>query len=245
MARIIKLPSGISIDLEKGEINSPIGSGPVTTRRNARRYSHSSFQRSSLWSRFNCFIENIGEWLRDNTEAISNNIAIGVFFLACIVAIIGAIVVWIDEGFWSFVGYAIIGYLVMYYGGLLITGIMMYALRIPIFILGLVFHNAYVLLITIAISLGVLFYNVNDWSVRPKESRVVNTTTNIPTTTRYKCTANTFLNVRKAPNSSSQIIGTIQRNAIVDVYDISNGFARIKYNNQDAYISEKYIVKIY
>ena len=133
----------------------------------------------------------------------------------------------------------------MYYGGLLITGIMMYALKIPIFILGLVFHNAYVLLITIAISLGVLFYNVNDWSFQPKVPRVVNTTTNIPTTTRYKCIANTFLNVRKEPNSSSQIIGTIQRNAIVDVYDISNGFARIKYNNQDAYISEKYIVKIY
>lgn len=207
--------------------------------------SSSSYGRPNIWSRFNSFIEDIGEWLRDNTEALSNNIAIGGFFLACIVAIIGAIVVWIDEGFWSFVGYAIIGYLVMYYGGLLITGIMMYALRIPIFILGLVFHNAYVLLITIAISLGVLFYNVNDWSFQPKVPRVVNTTTNIPTTTRYKCIANTFLNVRKEPNSSSQIIGTIQRNAIVDVYDISNGFARIKYNNQDAYISEKYIVKIY
>lgn len=28
-----------------------------------------------------------------------------------------------------------------------------------------------------------------------------------------------FLNVRKAPYSSSRIIGTIQRNEIVDVYD--------------------------
>lgn len=244
MARIIKLPSGISVDLEKGEINSPIGSGPITIRHNTRSYSRSNFHRSSLWSRFNYFIENVGEWLRDNTEAISNNIAIGGFFLACAIAIIGAIVVWINEGFWYFVGYAIIGYLVMYYGGLLITGIMMYALRIPIFILGLIFHNAYVLLITIAISLGVLFYNVNDWSFQPKESRVVNTTTNIPTTTHYKCTANTFLNVRKEPNSSSQIIGTIQRNAIVDVYDISNGFAKIKYNNSYAYVSVKYLQKL-
>lgn len=133
----------------------------------------------------------------------------------------------------------------MYYGGLLITGIMMYVLRIPIFILGLVFYNAYVLLIAIAISLGVLFYNVNDWSFSSKKPHVVNTTTNIPTTTRYKCTANTFLNVRKAPYSSSRIIGTIQRNEIVDVYDFSNGFARIKYKNQDAYISERYIVRAY
>ena len=105
----------------------------------------------------------------------------------------------------------------MYYGGLLITGIMMYVLRIPIFILGLVFYNAYVLLIAIAISLGVLFYNVNDWSFSSKKPHVVNTTTNIPTTTRYKCTAN----------------------------DFSNGFARIKYKNQDAYISERYIVRAY
>ncbi len=44
-------------------------------------------------------------------EALANNIAIGGFFLACAIAIIGAIVVWIDEGFWSFVGYAIIGFL--------------------------------------------------------------------------------------------------------------------------------------
>lgn len=205
----------------------------------------SLYGRPNLWSRLNNFIENIGEWLRDNTEALSNNIAIGVFFLACAIAIIGAIVVWIDEGFWSFVGYSIIGYLVIYYGGLIVTGIMMYVLRIPIFILGLIFYNAYVLLIAIAISLGVLFYNVNDWTFKSTDHRAVNTTTNIPTTTRYKCTANTILNVRKEPNSSSQIIGTIQSNAIVDVYDISDGFARIKYKNQDAYISKKYIIKIY
>lgn len=218
---------------------------PLSSFASTYTYSSSSVGRPNLWRRFNSFIENIGEWLRDNTEALSNNIAIGAFFLACAVAIIGAIVVWIDEGFWSFVGYTIIGYLVMYFGGVIITGIMMYALRIPIFILGLVFYNAYVLLIAIAISLGGLFYNVNDWSFQPKEPRIVNTTTNIPTTTRYKCTANTFLNVRKEPNSSSQIIGTIHRNSIVDVYDISNGFAHIKYKYQDAYISEKYIVKIY
>lgn len=205
----------------------------------------SLYGRSNLWSRLNSFIENIGEWLRDNTEALSNNIAIGVFFLVCAIAIIGAFAVWIDEGFWSFVVYSIIGYLVMYYGGLIVTGIMMYVLRIPIFILGLIFYNAYVLLIAIIISLGVLFYNVNDWSFKPTDPCAVNTTTNIPTATRYKCTANTILNVRKEANSSSQIIGTIQRNAIVDVYDISNGFARIKYKNQDAYISKKYIVKIY
>lgn len=247
MARIIKLPSGISVDLEKGEINSPIGSVPITIRHNTRSYSRSHFHRSSLWSRFNCFIEDIGEWLRDNTEALSNYIAIGGFILACAVAVIGAIGVLIDEGFWSFVLYAFCAYLVMFYGGCIITYVMMFALRIPIFILGLIFHNAYVLLVTIAISLGILFYNVNDPLFQSKEPqpRVVNTTTSIPTTTRYKCTANTVLNVRKEPNSSSQIIGAIQHNEVVDVYDISNGFARIKYKNQDAYISEKYIVKAY
>lgn len=205
--------------------------------------SSSSYGRPNIWNRFNCFIEDIGEWLRDNTEALSNNIAIGVFFLACAVAIIGAIGVWIDEGFWSFVLYAFCAYLVMCYGGLLITGIMMYALRIPIFILGLIFHNAYVLLVTIAISLGILFYNVNDPLFQSKEPqpRVVNTTTSIPTTTRYKCTANTVLNVRKEPNSSSQIIGAIQHNEFVDVYDISNGFAKIKFKTGIGYVSIKYL----
>lgn len=209
--------------------------------------SSSSFGRPNIWNRFNNFIGDIGEWLRDNTEALSNNIAIGGFLLACAIAIIGAIVVWIDEGFWPFIGYSIIGGLVMYYGGLLITGIMMYALRIPIFILGLVFYNAYVLLIVIAISLGALFYNINDWSFYTEGHRIENTrsNTNIPLTTRYKCIANTFLNVRKEPNSSAKVLGTIQRNEIVEVYEITNGFARIKYRSQDAFISEKYIVKAY
>jgi len=52
------------------------------------------------------------------------------------------------------------------------------------------------------------------------------------------------LNVRKEPSSSSQILGSIQRNAIVDVYDISNGFAKIKYNNSYAYVSVKYLQKL-
>ena len=74
----------------------------------------------------------------------------------------------------------------------------MYVLRIPIFILGLIFYNAYVLLIAIAISLGVLFYNVNDWTFKSIDHRAVNTTTKIPTTTRYKCTANTIECAKRA-----------------------------------------------
>lgn len=120
--------------------------------------SSSSYERPNIWNRFNIFISNVGEWLQNNTKALSNNIAIGAFFIACAITIIGAISVWIDEGFWSFVIYSFIGYIVMYYGGLLITGIMMYVLRIPIFILGLIFHNAYVLLITITIALGSFFF---------------------------------------------------------------------------------------
>lgn len=41
----------------------------------------SSYGRPNIWNRFNSFIEDIGEWLRDNTEALSNNIAIGGFSL--------------------------------------------------------------------------------------------------------------------------------------------------------------------
>lgn len=214
-----------------------------------------TYSRESGWQRFNGFISDIGEWLRDNCSALANNISIGGFFIACIAIIIGAIYTWIDDGFVEFIIYAIVAALVMYFGGLLVTGLMMIVLNIPIYILGIIFHSAYSLIITILLALGITIYcnyDNNSYSsshntYSPKIEQTVKTQTTStpkPTTTRYKCTANSGLNIRKLPNANSQVLGTISNNQIIEVYSITNGFAKIKYKSSYGYVSCKYIQKI-
>lgn len=49
----------------------------------------------------------------------------------------------------------------------------------------------------------------------------------IPQTTKYYCMARTALNVRSASNPSTRVISACKSNQIVDVYEITNGFAKI------------------
>lgn len=60
----------------------------------------------------------------------------------------------------------------------------------------------------------------------------------------YRVECNTFVNVREYRSSSSQVLGTIQNNEQIVVYGVQDGWAQIKYNNQDAYISADYIIPI-
>ena len=70
-----------------------------------------------------------------------------------------------------------------------------------------------------------------------KQSKVEQTTT-----TTYICTAKT-LNVRSFASTSAPVIGKIKKGEIVNVYYISNGFAKVTYKGRIGYVSEKYIVR--
>ena len=61
-------------------------------------------------------------------------------------------------------------------------------------------------------------------------------------TTKYVVTASS-LNIRKKPNTSSEILGTFSSGDTVEVYSITNGWAKISYNGETAYVSSKYIEK--
>ncbi len=61
-----------------------------------------------------------------------------------------------------------------------------------------------------------------------------------PQASRYRCTAN-VLNVRSSPSGNGTKLGTIKRNDIVYVYGINNGFAQIRFNGRNGYISIKYL----
>lgn len=53
------------------------------------------------------------------------------------------------------------------------------------------------------------------------------------------------LNIRQQPNAStsSKIIGTLKNGTVVDVFATTNGWYKIKHNNQDGYISSSFTVK--
>lgn len=61
------------------------------------------------------------------------------------------------------------------------------------------------------------------------------------TTTTYVCTARKSLKVRTSPSTSASQIGSIMSGEEVEVYSISNGFAKIRYNGDIGYASTKYL----
>lgn len=62
--------------------------------------------------------------------------------------------------------------------------------------------------------------------------------------TKYEVTANTFLNIRSYANEEAPVLGTIDKGGKVDVYEITDGWAKIGYDNDYAYVSAKYLKMI-
>lgn len=69
-------------------------------------------------------------------------------------------------------------------------------------------------------------------------------TINVNAQNRYEVVSNSRLNIRSEPNSNSKILGTLSPKAQIEVMQIEKGWAEFKYNNQKAFVSSKYIVKI-
>lgn len=61
---------------------------------------------------------------------------------------------------------------------------------------------------------------------------------------RYIIISHSRLNVRSLPSSDSWILGTVTPMEEILVYNIAGDWAEIKYNNQTAYVSVKYIKKV-
>lgn len=61
--------------------------------------------------------------------------------------------------------------------------------------------------------------------------------------TKYEVTANTFLNIRSHASTDAPIVGTIDKGGEVEVYEITDGWAKIRYNDDYAYVSAQYLKK--
>lgn len=236
MAKMIKLPSGLSIDLEQGEIRTNLGYGPIPINRNTTTH----YYRRSLWNRFDSFIGDIGNWFADYSENITSVLAL--IMLAC-----GAIpfIIWLFSLglFWGIIAGIFLGG-IAYCILMIIVGIFIWISNIALGIIRYLFYSGTTFLITLAVvgvlsSISILSSSHNHATYRPRTEYVA------PSTTKYYCTAKSVLNVRSAPNQSARVIGVLKPNQTVDVYEITNGFARIKYNYSNGYASIKYLKKQY
>ena len=62
--------------------------------------------------------------------------------------------------------------------------------------------------------------------------------------TKYEVTANTWLNIRTYADVNAPVLGTIDKGGKVDVYEISNGWAKIAYDGGYAYVNSAYLKKV-
>lgn len=194
-------------------------------------------------------VENIRDWIDDNSDKVLYWLVIVVFGLSTLGAIIAAIVTWVDDGFWKAFWQAL--------GSAIALGIGFYVLSIiagiGTFVAGLfkyLFANIYVLEIVVLVLLGLAYFNSAHWANNAGNfdfsfaDRARQEQVQIPQYEMYICTASKVLNVRETPDPDGKVVGAIRAKDRVAVYEITdNGFARIKYNGNDAYISTKYIIK--
>lgn len=222
----------------KPVINLPQNTSTYTPEIN---WSSSSYSRPSLWSRFNNFIAQIGNWFADHVDTamtIACFLLIGGVVISAIACVIS---VWSDEGFfWALlaaVGCYMVGYFAIglgWYVITIITNVLMYGLR-------LLFWNAWTLIISLCVIAAACIIPAYTSTPTPKyTSPKTVTQPTTPKTSTYRCVAD-VLNIRKQPNTHSEVLGVLRRGQRVEVYSVSNGFARISYNGQPGYVSTKYL----
>ncbi len=92
-------------------------------------------------------------------------------------------------------------------------------------------------------------YKNKDAYVNVTYLKVVNTSNNsdkntpsnnLPQSKKYEVTANS-LNVTSSASANSSLLGTLIKGTKIDVINISNNWAKIKYNNKDAYVNATYL----
>ena len=62
--------------------------------------------------------------------------------------------------------------------------------------------------------------------------------------TKYEVTANTFLNIRSYADADAPVLGTVDKGGKLDVYEISDGWAKIAYDGGYAYVSSAYLKEV-
>lgn len=223
--------------LKNPGIPSPEPVNTYTQTRN-RRSSSTFF----LWDWFNDFVISIGNFLANNYETIMGFM---IWIMGAIGAICGIIIlvnIWSNHNFIVATIITIIAGGLLYWVFLIIIGILYWVLSIILAILRFTFYNAYTLLLVIGICIGIVWYN-NRSSSPTFQHNPASSSFIAPKTNRYRCTART-LNVRRQPYIGSPVIGKLHQGDYVEVYDVYDGFAHIKFGNSKAWASIAYLQKM-
>lgn len=198
-------------------------------------------QRESLWERFDNFISNIGDWFEDNAEDAGDILAIILFGIYVLAAIVTVVYIWYDDGFWAALLAAAIS-AALAYVCFLIIGILMAICKVVMGLFRWYFLNGCsFLIVNIAIAITTFFCVTSNSSNTYNNTK--QTEISVPATTEYVCTANEFINIRVSPNTKANVLGRVKRGESVYVYEIKNGFAKVKYGSGYGYANANYIKK--
>lgn len=232
------LPPGF--DPVTGRLTNATFSTPINSSTSA---SHSYYRETSLgwWSEFNERIADIGNWFSEWADTACTVIMWIILIAVWGSTIVGVISLFIQGEIFGGIIAAVIGGVITYYGafilawiGWLITAAILYGLRF-------LFWNGWSLVAAIILAGGITIAakTIPDKGYVEGKSTIEQTETRATT---YYCTAN-VLNIRSAPNVHAHIMGTLRKGEQVEVYEIVNGFARLKYQGKDCYVSMKYLAR--
>ena len=196
----------------------------------------------NLWQTLNNKVANIGYWIEDHIDTVGDDSLWTKIF--AVIGGLGLIAGAIGTGsiIWGIVvlvlGYAI-GIYVVTIGGVVFGWIGSILANVARYI----FYNIYTLLATIAVIVATSFGPaiVDSISNIGKKEYTAKSVTTSKQTTTYVCRSKDVLNIRKQANATSEVIGTIRPGSTIEVYSISKGWAKVKYNSQTAYAKAEYL----
>ena len=235
------LPSNFDprrLTLDMGNTVRNIMPTPIqTSNRHYRSY------RSSWWEDVNDIIGSIGEWIQETgSSAIALIITLIPTLYVAFCVLRWNISVFSDDGFFLGVLSFVVDFFVIgigYYVFMIIYGVLFAIL----FLVGYVFYNAYTFLIALALGVFFCVKSCNTSYSYSVDNEIKPTQQYIPPTVTYICTAQTSLKVRSSPSTNSSQIGSLKHGEEIEVLGFKEGFAHIKFDGRDAYVSSKYIVK--
>lgn len=211
----------------------------TASRSSYRSYSDPWYQRA--WEGFDDVITSIGNFIAEHGFAYAGYataIAGGLLFIGLVIWVIQA---WINEGFLWAILYAI-GATIIFGIGAFFIGIASYILQLAVAAVRLVFWAGWSFLLCLIGALGFWWYNASDSgnSNYADDSAYESYEEEVEVAYPFRCTAS-VLNIRTSPDSYSNVIGVLHRGEQVDVYEIVNGFAQIRFNGQNGYVSLDYL----
>jgi hypothetical protein len=233
------LPPGF--DPATGKLKNLNIAAPIN--RSTSSYSHPSnyFRSRTCWRRFNEGVASIGNWFVDRMDKACSVVMWIILGTIWIGAIIGVIYEFVQGNIFTGILLTVIGGAIVYYGSFILAYISWLCTAFAFYCFRFLFWNGWTLLIALILTLVIIGGTV--YSETFTGNYTSTTEYAEPQTTTYYC-AVSVLNIRTSPNASSKVLGTLRKGEKVEVYEISNGFAKIKYRTRFAYVSHKYLTKL-